>query len=218
MQLRILLYLNAKDLITLCYVSKYFRKLALKQFNKHYEISTGFCAVAFLAKEIEENVYKLIEAIYNEFFYTYAFDFDGNYDRLMKKFRHMSLFSVCLHFLRCRRSCGKKSGDCKLCSRVRETTFYEYNAFLSSKVSSDTDNFLNISSSERVDLDLFLSKPAYFPYCFNESKGKCSDFYMFSFAQDLFAVFCSIFVKLYINITTEYFSDLMSQLSLYDEK
>ena len=60
MQLRLLLYLNAKDFITLCYVSKYFRKLVLKQFNKHYEISTGFCAAAFWVKEIEENVYKLI--------------------------------------------------------------------------------------------------------------------------------------------------------------
>ena len=177
MQLRLLLYLNAKDFITLCYVSKYFRKLVLKQFNKHYEISTGFCAAAFWAKKIEENVYKLIEAIYDEFFYPYAFDFEGNYDRLIKKFCHMSLFSVCLHFLRCRRSCEKKSGYCKLFSRVRENTFYEYNAFLGLKVSSDTDNYLNISSSERVDLDVFLSKPAYFPYCFNESNGKYSDFY-----------------------------------------
>ena len=119
----------------------------------------------------------MIEAIYDEFFYTYAFDFEGNYDRLIKKFCHMSLFSVCLHFLRCRRSCEKKSGYCKLFSRVRENTFYEYNAFLGLKVSSDTDNYLNISSSERVDPDVFLSKPAYFPYCFNESNGKYSDFY-----------------------------------------
>ena len=75
MQLRILLYLNAKDLITLCYVSKYFRKVVLKQFNKHYDISTGFCAVPFWTKKIEENVFKLIEAIHSELFYTYAFDF-----------------------------------------------------------------------------------------------------------------------------------------------
>ena len=41
---------------------------------------------------------------------------------------------------------------------------------------------------------------------------------MFSFAQDLFAAFCSISVRMYLNTTTEYFLDLMSQLSLYDEK
>ena len=78
MVLHILLYLNAKDLIALCYVSKYFRKLVLKQFNKFYDISTRLCAVP---KKIEENVFKLIEAIHSELFHTYAFDFEANYDK-----------------------------------------------------------------------------------------------------------------------------------------
>ena len=51
LQLCILLYLNAKDLITLFYVSKYFRKLVLKQFNNHYEISTGFFCCRILGKK-----------------------------------------------------------------------------------------------------------------------------------------------------------------------
>ena len=89
-----------------------------------------------------------------------------------------------------------------------ENTFYEYNAFLGFKVSSDADDYLNVSSSERVDFDVFLSKPAYFSYCFNESNGECSDFQMFSFAQDLSAAFCSIFVRMYLNIITEYFSNV----------
>ena len=121
----------------------------------------------------------------------------------------MSLFSVCLHFLRCRRSCEKNPGYCKVCSRVWENTFYEYNAFLNLIVDSTTDDYLNISSSERIDLDVFLNKPAYFPYCHCESIGKSSDF-EFSFARDLFAAFCSVLVRMYLNQTTEYFSDLMS--------
>ena len=92
MQLRILLYLNAKDLITLCYVSKYFRKVVLKQFNKHYDISTGFCAVPFWTKKIEENVFKLIEAIHSELCYKYAFDFERNYDKVI------NFFSICRCF------------------------------------------------------------------------------------------------------------------------
>ena len=104
--------------------------------------------------EIAGNVYKLIEAISNEFFHTYAFDFEGNYDRLIKKFCHMSVFSVCLQYLRCGRSSEKKSGYCKVCLKVRENTFYDYNAFLSLKV-SDIDNYLDISSSRRIDLDVF---------------------------------------------------------------
>ena len=43
-----------------------------------------------------------------------------------------------------------------MCSRIRENTFYEYNAFLSLKVSGDADDYLNISSSERIDFDVFL--------------------------------------------------------------
>ena len=105
-----------------------------------------------------------------------------------------------------------------MCSRVRENTFYEYNAFLSLKVSSNTDDYLNISSSERIDLDVFLTKPAYFPYYFTESSGKCSDSEVISFPQYLFAAFCSVLVRMYLNITTKNFSDLISQLSFSDEK
>ena len=97
----------------------------------------------------------------------------------------MSLFSVCLHFLRCQGSCEKKSGYCKMCSGVRENTFYDYIAFLSSKVSR-MDNYLDISS--------------------------CTDHQVISFAQDLFAAICSVLVR------TDHFSEIMSDLSLADEK
>ena len=130
LQLHIFSYLNANDLITLCYVSKCFRKLVLKKFAKYYDLSTGFCSVKYWTNEIEKNVFRLVEAIPSELFDSYAFHFEGNYDKLMKKFCHMSLFSVCLHFLRRRKSCEKKIGHCKICSRIRENTFYEYYAFL----------------------------------------------------------------------------------------
>ena len=107
LQLNILSYINAIDLITLCYASKYFRTLVLKEFYKHYDISTGFCAIKYWTNRIEENVFGLTKSIHN---ILEAFDFEEIYDKLIKKFCHMSLFSVCLHFLRCRRSCEKKSG------------------------------------------------------------------------------------------------------------
>ena len=213
LQLHIFLYLNANDLITLCYVSKCFRKLVLKKFAKYYDLSTGFCSVKYWTHEIEKNVFRLVEAIHSELFDSYAFDFERNYDKLIKKFRYMPLFSVYFHFLRCRRSCERKLGYCKVCSGVRENTFYEYNAFLNLIVDSTTGDYLNISGSEQIDLDVFLNKPAYFPYCHCESIGKSSDF-EFSFARDLFAAFCSVLVRMYLNHTTESFSDLMSQVSL----
>ena len=105
MQLKLLSYFNANDLIILCYVSKYFRKLVLKKFFKYYNLSTGFCSVKYWTNKIEKNVFDLIQAIHDEI----IFDFEENYEQLIKRFRHMSLFSVCLNFLRCRRSCEKKS-------------------------------------------------------------------------------------------------------------
>ena len=89
-------------------MSKYFRKLVLKKFAKIYGISTGFCLVKYWTSKIERNIFELIQAIHNETFDS-SFGFEENYDKLIKRFRHMSLFSVCLHFLRCRRSCKKKN-------------------------------------------------------------------------------------------------------------
>ena len=143
MQLNILSYFNANDLIILCYVSKYFRKLVLKKFAKIYDISTGFCSVKYWTSKIERNVFELIQTIHNERFGTVCFDFEENYDKLIKRFRHMSLFSVCLHF---RRSCEKKQDYCKVYSRVRENCYYDHNKFSNLIVYSDVDYYFHISS------------------------------------------------------------------------
>ena len=215
LQLKLFSCLNTDDLITFCYVSKYFRKLVLKEFSKIYEISTGFCSVKHWPNLIKRNVSELINDIHGELFHTLAFDFEKNYDNLIKKFRHMSLLSVCLHFLRCKRSCEKKSDFCKVCSRVRENTFYEYNAFLNLKL--NVEDYLNINSSEQIDLDVFLTKPAFFTYCTCDAIGRnYSDFEVFNHARDLFAAFCSVLVRMYLNYTTAYFLDL--QVSLSDQK
>ena len=63
--------------------------------------------VKYWANKIERNVYELIQAVNNDLFESKAFDFEENYDKLIKKFWRISLFSVCLHVLRCRRSCEK---------------------------------------------------------------------------------------------------------------
>ena len=79
-------------------MSKYFRKLVLKKFHKHYDISTGFCAIKYWTNKIEENVFGLTQSIHN---IHEAFDFEEYYDKLIEKCHHMSLFSVCFYFLRC---------------------------------------------------------------------------------------------------------------------
>ena len=156
------MYLDTNDLITLCYVSKYFRELVLKSFSKVYDISSGFCSVQNWTNAIQKNLFNSIQDIhndtfFNEMFYTYNFDFEQNYEKLLKKFRHMSLFSVCLHFLRCRRSCDRKANYCKICSRVRDNDFYDIDKFSDVALLS-FPSYLDIQSEERVDFDVFCAK------------------------------------------------------------
>ena len=48
---------------------------------------------------------------------------------------------------------------------------------------SDGDNYLNINSSDRLDLDVFLNRSAYFQYPDYELlNGKCCHLEIFSFA------------------------------------
>ena len=162
-------------------MSKYFRKLVLKKLFKYYNLSAGFFSVKYWTNKIEKNVFDLIQAIHDEI----IFDFEENYEQLIKKFRHMSLFSVCLHFLRCRRSCKKKAGYCKFCSRVRENCFYDLDKFSNLIVRSDVDDFLPICSAERLHLDIFLNRSAYFQYPdYDFINGKCCGLEVFSFGRD----------------------------------
>ena len=194
-------------------MSKYFRKLVLKKFAKIYDISTGFCSVKYWTSKIERNIFELIQAIHNETFDT-SFDFEENYDKLIKRFRHLSLFSVCLHFLRCRRSCEKNMAITK----VRENCFYDYNKFENLIVTSDTE-YLHITSSERLDLDVFVKGNWHFGILyFDLINEKCCYLEYFSYARDLFALFLAILVRMYLNYTIDYSSELILQVSLSDEE
>ena len=100
LQLKLLSYLNAEDLITFCYVSKFFRKLVLKKFSRVSEISTGFCLVQNWTNVIQKNVFKLIQDIDNdtffcETFYTYNFDFE----KIMKNYSKDSIISLYFQFV-----------------------------------------------------------------------------------------------------------------------
>ena len=112
-------------------MSKYCRRCVLNKFDKCYNISTGFCSVELWTSKIQDNLWGLIDIIFNDM--TAKFDPEGYYQLLL----NLSLFSVCLYFLRCQRSCENYAGYCKLYSRVKDCSFLELNAFPSIKVSDD---------------------------------------------------------------------------------
>ena len=52
----------------------------------------------------------------------------------------------------------------------------------------------------------------------DSSDKKCVNFEVFNFARDLFAAFCGVLVRMYLNYTFEYFSEFISNVRLSDEK
>ena len=86
-------------------------------------------------------------------------------------------------------------------------------------VHSDVDDYLHISSTDHADLDIFLNRLAYFQYPDYEIlNGKCCHLEVFSYARDLFTAFSAVLVRMYLNYMIEHFLDLISQLSLSDER
>ena len=119
--------------------------------------------------------------------------------------------------MRCHRSCKTKFARyCKICSRVRDNTFFKSNDFLGIQLCEE-DGYL-YSTEERADLNVFLSHPACFSYAVCESCGTCNERQVFSHTQGLIMAFCSVLVKMYLNIVINYFSTLISQISLVHEK
>ena len=81
-----------------------------------------------------------------------------------------------------------------------------------------SESYLDIKTSDRLDLDVFLLNASDNVRCYTKNNGKCCDFQNFEFARDLFAAFCSVFVRMYLNYTIDYFLGLFSRISLSDEK
>ena len=125
-------YLSVTVISNLLFVSTYTRNFILKKFNNIYYLSTGFTSEKHWYSILKKSTHDLIEVFFNEkffdpVFFSYHFDYDENCSALLREFtRHLSLFSVSMHFLRCIRSYDKVIGSpsyCKLCSRVRDFDF-----------------------------------------------------------------------------------------------
>ena len=84
-------------------------------------------------------------------------------------------------------------------------------------VTSDTE-YLHLTSSDGVDLDVVVNGPSYFEYPDYELiNGMCCQLEVFSYARDLFAAFSAVLVRMYLNYTIEYFSEVISQVSLSEK-
>ena len=83
-------YLNGNDLINLCYVSKYYRRCVLKKIDEYYNISTGLCLTELWTNKVEENLWGLIDNIFNDL----IVEFDPE-DIIRFRLKN---FAICLYF------------------------------------------------------------------------------------------------------------------------
>ena len=199
-----------EDIINLYFVSKFYRNVILKVFNRVYFISTGFCSTLQWFLFLKKSCFALVDEIHCSNWNLELFD----YEKLLKKeFKQMSLVSICLHFLGCVRSCDKQKGYCQLCSRVCKIFFMECNAFPSLCLTS-YGTYLGLENHNRVDLDVFLSQEV--PYTFNSDK--CCNFQYFNCLLELFACFSSLLIRMFLKCVLKCFNNLLLSLSLHDEK
>ena len=195
------------------------RNFILKIFGRIFSVSTGFCLTEQWLNLIKKNCFSLIDHVHNqsffdEAFFNYNFDFEENYFKLIRQFRHMSLFLICLHFLRYTRSCDRKSNYCRVRSIVREKIFFNVMPFQVYVCARGT--YLHLNNSHRIDLDVFLLNTGQNLEIYTEDDGNCSFFQIFMFPQELFAAFSALLVRK--NSTIKSFSNLLCQVSLSDER
>ena len=95
--------------------------------------------------------------------------------------------------------------------------FFECNASLNLCVCS-VRSYLDCSSSDRLDLDVFLLNADDALGGYTRDNGKCCYFQNFEFARDLFAAFCSVLIRMFLNYNVDCFSDLLFRVTLSDEQ
>ena len=133
----------------------------------------------------------MCQQYFDENFFNYQFDFDENSSGLLKEFRHLPLFSVSLHFLRCIKSCENMLNIpvyCKLCSRVPDHTFVPCNCYGNLLIifgSSVSD----LTTDHRIDLDVFLSNADVNLRSYTKDNGKCFFFQFLNMQKMFFVLF-----------------------------
>ena len=119
----------------------------------------------------------------------------------------------------CVRSCEKvivSPAYCKLCSRVQDFTFNCKSSFQNIQVTSYGSTLLGLDSNYICDLDVFVSNADDYFKFFNLKNAHCSYFALFFYPGEIFAAFLSILMRIYVNLSLNFFSYL--DLNICDEQ
>ena len=218
-------YLPVTVFNNLLFVSMYTRQVIFKKFEDIYYLSTGFTSEKHWYSIVQKTAQDLCKVVLNEKFYDpvffkYHFDYEDRVCALLEKFKtHLSLFSVCMHFLRCIRSCERVPNSpsyCKVCSRVQEFHFNCRSSFGNIQVTSLGTTLLGLGCNQICDLYVFVSKADDYFKFFKVKDNFCSYFALFSYPENFFPAFSPILIRIYVNISLKFSAEL--ELNIFDEK
>ena len=157
-----------------------------------------------------------MQKIYNNVDFTYVFDFEKICPEVEVTLRHLSLFSVCLHFLTYLRSCDKIANHSFYCSHVRSHVYGDWSYFYDVVVATQDkvckDHYMYIQD-KICNFDVFLERQIYMNYLNYLFNQRTCDYHNeLCHAQDLFVPFD----KNIYHYVSKYFSKF--QFTLCDEK
>ena len=182
-------------------------------------MSSGFCSFDQWDEKLTHNFFNFLNKLYSDL-YNYVFDFEYYISKLRKVKRHLSLFSICIHYMKCTRSCDTlpKSKYCFYCSCVRMLNFDIPSNFYDIDMDPHnySENFRNLRCYSTVELDIQVDPMPFFDNTFQISSTLCDQFEVYTRPGHLCVSFTSILACMYINFVMEALSDL--DLTLKDEE
>ena len=188
------------------------------KFKSNWKLRSSFCSFDQWDEKLNRNFFNLLNKLYLDLD-NCVFDFEYYILKLRKVKRHLSLFSICIHYMRCARSCDKlpKSKYCFYYSRVRMTDFDISSNFYDIDVDPHdySENFRNLMEYSTVDLDIQLDPVPFSDNTLKRSSTLCEQFEVYR-PGHLCVSFSSILFRMYINFVMEALSDL--NVTLKDEK
>ena len=204
-------YLPVTAIINLLYVCQFTRAKILPSINFVFQLASSFSS----QKRWQNILATLTKDLFNSIMSISAVDkwfINCNVPQIfinlrLNILRHLTLPSIILHFINCIKSCDRAPSYCILCSRIEGE---KWSSFQNTYEGLDVhkSNCTIFESSMLIDLDVFMSKADDFFKHFKIASKKCYFYQEFRYVDDLFSVFCSHLIRMYLSLASSTLIDL----------
>ena len=204
-------YLPVTTINNLIYVYRFIRAKILPKIKILFQLATGFAS----QKRWKNLVITTINDLYNSLKLILIVErchLKCNIPKIMMNLRlnalrHLTLPSIFLHFIKCKRSCDRVSSYCILCSRIEGDRWAPFESSFEDLDLKKSDCTF-FESSMILDLDVFMSKADhYFKYYRIHTKN-CYFYQKIRYADDLLGVFSSHLIRMFLSVVYSTLTEL----------